>query len=294
MYIISPKSRKKIFLDNGISSYEDRLKEVLEKGLTDEIVAYCQDNATIKSSRQILSYETAEHILENLATYLLLGEYKENNIMTPHQIKECHDREIQASNSDSNAEDLIYGTSGQIDDNVVHTISASSELVRSEVTKDPQMLSEREIEKVEKKKAKARKRYKDSKTYRMEKMYGTRPVRTYRLKRVYDVDESGKKKAAKNVFGQPIWDVEYITIGGKTGLIDPDKPYKWSWATVDTDGNFSFLGVKYTIDMKENPQYTVGEDNKCQMDKVLCYQVDGKNYFFDQDIKELTKGIKQV
>jgi hypothetical protein len=293
MYIYSPKSRKKIFLDNNISDYNERLEEVQQKVFLHndgEIIEYCADNNKIKNKSQILSYQNAENLLDKLGTYLLMGQFAENNILTLHKIRQGYEHEIQASNSDSNAMDVMYGI--QEGDKEV-SITASPVLDKNmQIEKPIEKMSVQEIAQKEKKDKKATIKYKQSKTYRMNQLHSTREIRTYRVKSDYVRDEfgdvvlfDGKPKVAKNVFGQPILVAETTTIGGHKGLVGLDEKHVVNWCIVDTTNVFTFNGQKFKIDPILE-QYRVCEDNVCEMEKILCYYlIEKEEYvFFDEKV----------
>jgi hypothetical protein len=273
-----------------------RLKNVLEKVLCEDILDYITENNRIKNKLQLSSYENAKNILERCATYLLLGQFHENNILTLNKIRKYYDNEIPASSSDSNAYDLIYSSNETHEELTDVNLSAGSEKVRKEPQKNKTLKSLMQIESDEKRQKKRYIKYKKSKTYRMNKNYSTREVYTYKIKQLFTKNDHGKKLPMKNIFGQAMFDVEYISIGGNKGIIPFDKPYKAKWATVDTDNIFEFLGVKYKIDDSVE-QYKVKEDNQCEMDKILCYYIphENKYYFFDMNIYAIPNElIKQV
>lgn len=294
MYIKNPKYGNKIFLDNSISDYEVRLQEVIDKILSDEsIIDYCRENALIKNKLQIFSYENQERILENCATYLLMGQYKENDIMTIYNIRKAQIMEIPASCSNTNAEDLMYGN---VDSEEV-TMSASPELVKgSEPDINPQMLSQEDIDRKEKKEKKKTLRYKNSRTFRLERLYSTPIIDTYRIKQVFYKDSDGKKKPLKNIMNQPVFDAVPHRVGGHKGLVDLSKKYVSKWCLVDTDNKFTFMDKQYVIDESVS-QYAVGEDNNSSMDMVLCYYMPDEDrcYFFDQNVEPIDSlDISQV
>ncbi|WJJ55254.1 hypothetical protein QB910_000010 [Dabrowskivirus KKP3916] len=295
MYIFSPKSRKRIFLDNSISDYNERLEKVAELAFTREILNYCYQNRFIWSKRQEQAYLNAEHILENIATYLLMGMFKGANIMTLYKIRQKNQREIPESNAESNAVDLIYGADygGDIGQENAR-VNATSELSKgTEVKKDQLDMSVAELNRRDRLAKKQSLRYRDSKTFRMENLFSTRPVETYRLEVVKERDENGKEKIVKNVFGQPIFIDKRVTIGGRKGLIDRDKD-KGSWCTVDTDNHFTFMGREFVIDSSVEA-YRVDDDNQCLMDKILAYYLTdtGEYVFFDENICRVD-AIKEV
>lgn len=109
------------------------------------------------------------------------------------------------------------------------------------------------------------------------------------------IDEEKLKKwnnsYAKNVIGDYIYDVEYKKIkANKNGLIDKNRLYISQWCAVDTENIFKFKNNKYKID-ESYKQYSVGKDNQCEMDKILCFEQDNNIYFFDMNINQLTNNL---
>lgn len=283
MYISHPVTRYKIFLDNSLTEYEKRLQEVLTKALTPDIITYCEDNAKIKSKSQILSYEYAERLLENCATFLLQGQLDKNNILTLNKIRRNYRNEIPASISDSNAEDLIYGTNS-FEEDVDKSLTASPDLVyNTDIGRDELVLSQKEVNRYKKKQEKQKKRYRSTSMYRMEKLFPTKVIRTYRLKQVHkNID--GKDVPVKNVFGQPVYEAVYLNIGGRMGMIDENTISKW--CIVDSRNVFTFDGITFVIN-DSVVQYAVGKDNESKMDKIFCVKKNEKYIFFDQNVVKL-------
>lgn len=91
---------------------------VEEKILSDDsIMKFVLDNLYIKNSKQMNTYYRAVKILENLGTYLLRGQYKQNNIMTIFNIRNAAITELPVSSVQGNAEDLIYSSTSYDDNN---------------------------------------------------------------------------------------------------------------------------------------------------------------------------------
>ena len=98
-----------------------------------------------------------------------------------------------------------------------------------------------------------------------------------------------KNKVCKNVFNQNIWDYKDFIIQSNKGLLcmdinEKDK-YKSEWCSVDSDGMFEFLKVKYKIDTSLE-QYYVKKDNVSKMNKVLMIMDNNSKicYCFDENI----------
>lgn len=293
MYISHPVFKTKIFLDNSLTKYEDRLEQVLTKVLTSDIITYCEDNARIKNNFQVMSYEYSERILENCATYLLRGQYKENNILNIDQIRKYQTYEIPASASDSNSEDLIYATGFSPESSEKHLTATPELWYNTEVDREKTSLSVSQVNKTNKKRVRQRKRFKQTRSFRMEKLYSTPSVRTYRLEQILVEDENKKKKPFKNVFGQLVYQVVYQEIGGQKGMIDDSSITKW--CLVDTENCFSFDGQTYRID-ESVEQYKVEEDCSAKMDMIYSIKrKDGTLLFFDQVFCEIpSKKVVQI
>jgi hypothetical protein len=292
LYVTHPKTRRKIFLDNSISNYEERLDLVNKKVLTKEIVEYCQNNAYLKNNTQTTSYKNAEQLLENCATYLLLGQYEKNNIMTIYNIRQAQIKEIPASLSDNNAEDLMYSVNSS-EENIEKHLTSSTEILYNTYMVDKQQLTVGELERQDKKIKKQTQRYKQTKSCKLRGLESTPIVRTYRMVQQFNIDDSGKKKPMKNVFGQAIFDVEYMNIGGRVGLIDESNAYQSKWCTVDTENRFRFEGFIYEIN-NCLLQYQPDENQYYKMEKILVIPRNERLYFFDENIDEISEADVSV
>lgn len=288
MYVRNPKNHHRIFLDESKTVYEDRLEEIKAKVLSNnDIVDYCRNNAIIENNRQELSHVTAERILENCATYLLLGQFKKNDIMTIYSIRKAQVTEIPSSSLNNNVEDMLYSSSFGNDDKI--SIDASSKLEYYEDVRDEKLLNNTEINMRNKRVQKRINKYKDSKAYRLEMLHSTKPVHTYKIKQQFYIDEDGKRKPIKNVFGQPVFDAEYMTIGGRDGIIDEQNLYKTVWKIVDINNEFWYNTHRFKIDKDFEP-YRV-RDNKNDMDKILIVPIKDNLVFYDQNINKIPDGV---
>ena len=260
IYIITPKTRKKLFLDNSITDYEERLKEV--KKILDynngEIREYCLENNTIKSQKQMSSYYTAERILDTLATYLLRGQYKENGIMTTFDIRNAKIKEIPISNVTGNAFDLLY------------SVGSDSERKNKIVNATTELIAYGKPDKRIKKK---------SKNNKLNKIYSTKEVSTY------------TEKTMTDEFGNTYTDIVHKKIGGHKGIIDLNENYIAKWAYVDTNNEFEFNGRKFKISNDLKTYLYNKETHSYPMDKVLCYFIPSstKYYFFDENIDQINE-----
>lgn len=299
MYVTHPKYQWKIFLDNSVMNFEERLKIVQEKILNDkDIVDFCRNNSYLKNKHQQNAYIKATKILEQCSTYLLLGQYKANGIMTIYNIRQARVKEIFASLTD-NIDDMMYADSDLRDEDIHRSIKETNNNKLDSDYRSQFKMSSGDImkkEKHEEKRRFGRKGYNKSNAYRMEKLTTTPSLNTYRVVPLYEMTEDGKsfkrdekrnKIPVKNVFKQPVYDaVEYI-IGGNKGIIDKDNKYKIKWCIVDTDNIFWYNSQEFNIS-SDLDEYKVGKDNQCSMDRVMVIPTKEGLKFFNQNINEIT------
>jgi hypothetical protein len=69
-------------------------------------------------------------------------------------------------------------------------------------------------------------------------------------------------------------------------VIDCSKPYQVLWATVDTTGSFIFDDKCFIAKSKEYKCNPLADEGFCQ-DKILCYEQNGKYFFFDMMINQV-------
>ena len=118
---------------------------------------------------------------------------------------------------------------------------------------------------------------------RFEKRYSSETRRwkkskTYRMNEIYSFDNGRERELHHK----------------REGLIDWSKPYMSEWCVVDTENTFIFNEVKYKIG-KDIVQYNIRKKkpnyddykNDYQMDQILVYEQDNKLYFFDQNIEQI-------
>lgn len=121
---------------------------------------------------------------------------------------------------------------------------------------------------------------------KINKLYSTRLINTYRVIPVLEIKD-GKKLIKKTIDGKPILIDEKFTIGGNIGPIEENCIYIARWCIVNTYNEFYFMGKKYVID-ESIKQYLcdIDDDNKSEMDRILCYYFPKNNQylFFDQNI----------
>ena len=98
-------------------------------------------------------------------------------------------------------------------------------------------------------------------------------------------------------FTNQIKPLKVLIHNDRDGLIDKNKPYIAEWKQVNTDNEFEFNKNKYKISNKlKQYQLHNNNNNKYIMYSVLCYYIphEDKYYFFDENIDEITKYVKQV
>lgn len=248
----------------------DRIK-LIQEHVIDYWENYFHDYWLKESKNINISINQTKDILDRCATFILLADMRKNDILSSYSINSINENEVQS-----------FAPNWEDDENF--------DLSPNHDEQQKILFTHTEIKKDGKKVVKQQKKWKKSKTRKLHKLYTIPELRTYRLKPV--VDEN--KKPVKNIFGQAIFDAEYVTIGGQKGLIDRSKPYISEWCIVDTENKFKFNNTKFQID-ESVKQYEVSTDNKCLMDSVLCIHVDGKTHFYDANVDQIDNNlIKQV
>lgn len=105
------------------------------------------------------TYYRAVKILENLGTYLLRGQYKENNIMTLFNIRTTAITELPVSSVQGNAEDLIYSSTNYDENNT--SLNARPDLSLSKSTGEKEKVTNYQ-------------KYKEQKTTKINKLKKTK------------------------------------------------------------------------------------------------------------------------
>jgi hypothetical protein len=300
-----------VFLDNSVSDHQARLALIQEHILDFENIhgerweEYFNNGWFRETSVAGTRFNQTRDILDKVATYLLAGHFEEGNVMTHRMQNKVADKEIPASCANSQVENLMYGTGS---DNEEGASNVSSELIISDTEKEPYDMSADEIEQRKKKARKTKKKWRHTVTYKINRLYSTPEIRTYRIKPVKNSDG----KIEKDASGKPIFDAVYVTIGGNKARFE--KPNKFKnvpdhtarWCLVSTDNIFYFNDKVYRIDDSVK-QYTVtgkacknGSDwnnfsNNATMERILCYMDDGEMFFYDENINQIDNNmIKEV
>lgn len=317
-YITLPKSQKKFYLDNRLRTPEERIQEV-EKALAfhgQELLNYALDSAFIRNGTQYRSYVRAVHTLENLATYILELDKRDSGILKLPKMKELHAKELPASCLAGNAEDLIYGSSHGSDREAM-SLSASFAWNGSEAAADIFNQTATQIAKQRRKEERRSERFRSTRNHRLNQLYSTPRLRIYKVvplsNKEIELTVNGRPgrlpapdeayhngrldqreyerwldKPARNAFRQPILMDRPVEIGGRNGLIGVEQPYLAEWRPVDIDGCFTFNGDGYQIS-DEVRAYRADRSGHFQMDRILCYEVNGHRHFYDQLIHEIDR-----
>lgn len=264
-----PNSSVRTMRYNKETPITDRMA-LVQTHILDHWGDFFQNNWLNDAKSKMLINDT-KSILDRCATFILLADMRKNNILSKYKINSINQNEIHMiSDDDDENQEMVDLEKEDHSEPIIHTYS--------EIKKNEQKV-ERQI-----------KKWRNSKTRKLHKLYTLPDLVTYRIKPKKDDND----KVIKNVYGQSVLDAEYTTIGNQKGLIDKSKPYVSEWCLVDTNNDFSFNGKNYKVDKKVK-QYKVEKDNQSQMDKILCILVNDELHFFDQNIDEVnSKHVKQV
>lgn len=259
-----------------------------------------------------LAYERMEKILDGISTYLLRGQYKKNGIMTIFNIRQARIMELAASTLNGNAEDLIYSSDGKGSSVDSMSINSSAQLSKYSHENTDVDGSQEAGKRKKKRLEKIHKRYTQSNTYKLSKLYSTLEVGTddyyhdgynYNGKRIKcNGSYPYKHKEIKDEYGNKYIDTKEIKIGGRKGaLLYLNQPYESKWSNVDTENVFEFDNCKWTIDgsleqyqVKNRYDETEKWTNESEMEKVLCYKIDNKYHFYDEKIQDITQYVNKL
>lgn len=225
-------------------------------------ILYVWENKNYHKTNKNKLKDKESTILDILGSYYL-AEFEQEYILTKKKEKEIEKYEILKSN--------IFKTIEKVDKKYKRGIEISIK---------------QQIEKWQQKNRMQTKRWKKSKTYKINQLYSYDNYRD----RHYEWD-----------FVKEKWiycDKKYqIT---KKRLINPKQPYVAKWCLVDTDGVFEFNKQKYLISnelkqyQKKEISYKIFKD-EYEMDKILVIEQGNKKYYFDQNIECIdNKYIKSI
>lgn len=277
MYLKMPNNYV-LWLD-GNNDYEGRLKIV-----NDLIFNYNNSQWSTWFEKMWLnerssfgqSMNITENILDRIGTFLLQGNFRDGNILTSDKTEVIRMTEIPVSSTEgSNIEDYIYSSTSFMDD-MTGAVNVSSKLSDGQIVKNVYDMKNKDIEKEKKRKEKAQKKWKESKTYRLNALYTTKKLDTYRV-----------ITKGKDLQGKPMFYTEPVHIG-QDGIINGACVSKW--ATVDTLNEFEFMNSRYRIS-NDVEAYKVGEDNKASQEKILIFFLpETSTYlYFDESIQPISE-----
>lgn len=256
----------------------------------------------------------ARRLLSDCANYLI----KDTNggaTLTPRKIEQVRMRELTLSSlrSGDHAHDRFGDHDGVNADNG-HL--AAREDAGDRLQRPIYHLKKQEQDRQREASQSQRNRYVQSRAWRMANLYST-PKTT-----AYVIDQVGNER---NVFSQPVVDVKSVTVGGHKGIVGIRKPYIAQWCVIDTEGCFTFQGTGYVISPKLRRYRVTGKwndsivaerraayggskppslhdvssptadwTNRAVMDRILCYRIGERSYFFDQNINKINKKYIQA
>ncbi|WP_135546943.1 hypothetical protein [Paenibacillus cymbidii] len=251
----------------------------------------------------------ARRLLSDCANYLI-KDTNGGTTLTPRKIEQVRMRELTLSSlrSSDQASDSFGDNDGVHADNARHAAQGDA---GDRFQRSIYHLRKQEQDRQRHASQNQRRRYVQSRAWRMAKLYSTPKTTTY------VVDQVGEER---NVFSQPVVDVRTVTVGGHKGIVGIRQPYVAQWCVIDTEGCFTFHGTRYTISPKLR-RYRVSDKwngsvaaerraayggskppslhdvsspaadwtNRAVMDRILCFRIDERSYFFDQNINKINK-----
>lgn len=239
---------------------DDNKVELLDNLLLKKWEDYCNDS-------NLFLNDNVKNFLDRCGTFLLLGNFKNGNILAPEKEKKINYIEKPESQCSENVKNLIGGT------------SADENYTKERTYYDPYvgiLYGKKKSNYVKKKKQK------ETQYNKMEKIFDKDDINTYEIKEV------GYSKTFKSSI------IDYVPkiIKGHKGLIDRNKDYISKWCLVDTEGNFIFEGDKYRIsDDLVQYQGKVTKRSKekyYEMDKIFCIEQDDNMYFYDMNLDKIS------
>lgn len=272
-------------------------KKTSNKKLIQQVQKYVLDKYDNFLSEYRYTKE-AKIMLNDCATYLMRGS-NNGKTLTKDKIKTINENEIPLSKVKNKfIEDYLYGNvdvkDGQFYDSNIESVDQYyidyCDVRVNELNKE-KYKNDKEIVK-----------WKNSKTYKINQLYSSNDkyeevtddrVSIYYISKdkldEYINDESFKFKG--NIKTKKV-----LVHKGRKGIIDKTKPYIAEWKQVNINNEFEFNKNKYKISNKLKQYQLDLDSDKYIMDSVLCYYIphEDKYYFFDENIDEITKYVKQV
>ncbi len=210
--------------------------------------------------------DKVKRFLNRCANFLLMGEYKENNIMSGNDIAriKVNEYSLEGDWENEELEIELEETVDFLNGYIKEGHSTESKILETQFDNKP--ISSK----------------KKSKTSKMLELYSVPDKEVDNYIPIH----------ISHTFN--VWEKSTKIIKGKDGLIDKTKPYLAEWCVVNTDNEFIFKKEIYKIS-KEVKQYNIRNKkpkfddykNDYQMDKILVYEQNEKLFFFDQNIDRI-------
>jgi hypothetical protein len=257
------------------------------------------------------NYEDRVKSFLNRCGDFILKKYIINGmVLTDGRKSEIIKHEIPVSCYPPEYQEMIFGIDQE--DNNEENLQGNTLILTNEV-----LLGNIDIDNYIRFFEKVKKRYKQSKQYKMKKIYITpdKEIKElYKLKNgdlqerplIKELSEEDlikwQQKPFKNIHGENIYEYRTKIIKGNNGVVNPKQPYKWAWCYVNTENEFEFDSKKYKIDntVKQYQGRIIRdrhgeEDIIYDMDMILCYEQNGKQFYFDQNIDRIkNEHIQQI
>jgi hypothetical protein len=283
-YISTPSGTEKAEYDSKMT-FNDKLQIVNDLLLQhDNHIANYRKNSSTKK------------MLFDIGTYLLKGE-KDTGVLSYKKFRNVKQREIPLSNlKNKSVEEYLYsGTNDDLEfgESNEEFVSINQRFIDYEEQLVNELYTYKKTNK-EKRQWENTRTHKQNMLFSCERKYKyitDNKVKTYKFNNVKEMQEFLNNYPK---FTNQIKPLKVLVHNGRDGLIDKNKSYIAEWKQVNTDNEFEFNKNKYKISNKLK-QYQLNND-KYIMDSVLCYYIPDENkyYFFDENIDEITKYIKQV
>lgn len=259
---------------------KDDKNELLQEVILNYWEDYCNEHWIWlgKFDEYQWNYEDkVKRFLNRCANFLLIGEYKKNDILSGNDVKRIIANEYSLEGDWENKD---------IEIELEETIDYLKQYVKQVDSGDGKILKD----KFDNPPIKSRKKS-ESKLTKISKIF-SKPDKEI---------EVYKQIHISNTFS--VWDKVKKIVRGRKGLINPNEPYMAKWCIVNTNNEFEFNNNKYQIN-KSVKQYDIRmppkikhDDfkNDYQMDKILVYEQDDNIYFFDQNINRIdNEFIKKI
>ena len=312
--IIMPNGQKKNIYYNNLDNKIDLVEQEVLRYWEDYLLSHWIWLGRYEQGR--LNYEDkVKSLLDRCGTFVLFGDFKEHDILSNSKRNQMYDNEVLLSCVPDDVKDIVFGIDVESGD-ITQTPKRSSTIITNEILSGNKQYTQ-EIKIHKKRFPKVIKRYKQSHHYKIKKIYFTKDRIVKELYKIKNGDLQEKplnrelpeeelikwqQKPFKNIHGENVYEYRDKVIKGHSGIIDSSLPYIWKWCYVNTDNEFEFNGQKYKIS-NEVGQYSGrivrnrrgDEDIVYDMDMILCYEQNDRQFYFDQKIDQIkNKYIQQI